>query len=142
VLPSLLIGLTLIVGAPAKKGPAPKDPTTLIGEWLGESGARGGKPENPPAGTTITFAADGKIRFKEGSDAKHEEGTYKSDSKKDPAEIDIVPSIADKAPTILGIYKIEGDTLTLCFSMNGERPKAFAAPPGSEVMLVVCKRAK
>jgi len=139
---SMLVGLALVVGAPAKKDAPPKDPPTLVGEWVGESGMRGGKPENPPAGTTLTFMADGKVRFKEGGDRKAEEGTYKADSKKSPAEIDITPPDGPKGETILGIYKIEGDTLTLCFAMGGERPKEFAAPAGSEVMLVTCKRVK
>jgi uncharacterized protein (TIGR03067 family) len=139
---SLLVGLALVVGAPAKKDAPPKDPPTLIGEWIGESGVRGGKPENPPPGTTLTFLADGKLRFKEGKDGKSEEGAYNADAKKSPSEIDITPPEAAKGETLLGIYKIEGDTLTLCFAMGGERPKEFAAPAGSEVMLVTCKRVK
>jgi uncharacterized protein (TIGR03067 family) len=139
---SLLVGLAIVVGAPAKKDPPAKEPPSLVGEWVGESGTRGGKPDNPPPGTTITFTADGNVRFKEGKDDKAEEGTYKADPKKSPAEIDIVPSKDGKAPTILGIYKIEGDTLTMCIVMGGERPKEFASPAGSEVMLITCKRAK
>ena len=140
--PSLLVGLAVVVGAPVKKEPPAKDPPSIVGEWVGESGVRGGKPDNPPAGTTITFTADGKVKFKEGKDEKPEEGTYKADPKKSPAEIDIVPLIDGKSPTILGIYKIEGDTLTMCIVMDGERPKEFASPPGSPVVLVTCKRAK
>jgi len=139
---SVLVGLALVVGAPAKEDPAAKDPPTLIGEWVGESGMRGGKPENPPAGTTLTFLADCKVRFKEGGAGKPGEGSYKADPKKSPAEVDITPPEASKGEILLGIHKIEGDTLTLCFSLGGERPKEFSAPAGSEVMLVTCKRAK
>src|SRR5947209_7994926 len=139
---SLLIGLAIVVGAPAKKEAPAKEPPSIVGEWVGESGVRGGKPDNPPAGTSITFTADGKVLFKEGADKKAEEGTYKIDAKKTPAELDIVPSLGDKAPTLVGIYKIEGDTLSMCIAMGGDRPKEFAAPAGSEVMLVTCKRAK
>ena len=138
---SILVGLALVVGAPAKKDAPPKDPPSLVGEWVGESGTRDGKPDNPPAGTSLTFTADGKVHFKEGAKGKPEEGTYKADAKKNPAEIDISPPDA-KGETILGIYKIEGDTLTLCFHMGGERPGEFAAPPGSQRMLVTCKRSE
>jgi len=138
---TLLLGLALVAGAPLKKDGPAKDPPTLVGEWVGETGVRGGKPENPPAGTALTFMADGKVRFREGADAKAEEGTYTVDPKKDPAEIDIVPPNGAKGVTILGIYKVEGDTLILCFAMGQDRPKVFAAPDGSEVILVTCKRA-
>jgi uncharacterized protein (TIGR03067 family) len=66
---------------------------------VGETGVSGGKPENPPAGTTLTFTADGKVRFKEGADAKADEGTYNIDTKKDPAEIDIFPPNGPKGAT-------------------------------------------
>src|SRR5579864_5062343 len=102
---SLLVGLAIVVGAPATKDAPAKEPPSLVGEWIGVSGMRGGKPENPPAGTSITFTADGKLLMKEGGDRKPEEGTYKADPKKSPAEIDLVPPTGDKGPTILGIYK-------------------------------------
>lgn len=139
---SLLLGLALAVGAPAKKDAPAKDPPSLVGEWVGESGMRGGMPDNPPAGASITFTADGKVLLKEGPDRKPEMGTYNADPKKNPAEIDITPPPEEKDANLVGIYKIDGDTLTLCFSMGGERPREFVSPAGSEIMLITCKRAK
>jgi uncharacterized protein (TIGR03067 family) len=139
---SFVVGLALVLAAPGTKDAPKKEPPTIVGEWVGESGIRGGKPDNPPPGTTITFTKDGKLLMKEGGAEKSHEGTYTADPKKDPAEIDLVPPATEKGPTIQAIYKIEGDTLTMCFSMGGERPKSFDSPAGSQIMLVTCKRAK
>jgi len=139
---ALLLGLAIVTAAPSVKEPPKKDPPTLLGEWAAESGVRGGKADNPPPGTTITFHKEGKVSFKEGGGGAGEDGTYTSDPKKSPAEIDIMSPGAGKGVAMLGIYKIEGDTLTMCITMGGDRPKAFESPAGSEAILITCKRAK
>jgi uncharacterized protein (TIGR03067 family) len=138
---SIVIGLALVVGAPAKDAPK-TDAPSLVGEWTPTQAVRGGKPDNPPAGTTITFTADGKVLLKEGNAAKPEEGTYKIDARKDPAEIDIVPPEKDKSPPVIGIYKLEKDTLVICVIMGTDRPKKFESPEGTEIMLITLQRVK
>jgi uncharacterized protein (TIGR03067 family) len=140
---SLVVVLALVAEAPNKKEPPAKEPPAIVGEWVGETAVSGGKPK--PAqdgGITFTFTADGKLLVREGNRDKPEEGTYKADPKKSPAEIDLVPQHNGNAPTLQGIYKIDGDTLTFCFALGAERPKEFASPAGSQVMLITCKRAK
>ncbi len=41
-----------------------------------------------------------------------------------------------------GIYKLDGDQLTLCWAASGDRPKQFATKPGDDTRLYVLKRAK
>jgi uncharacterized protein (TIGR03067 family) len=140
---SLLVGLAVTVGAQDKKEPAAKD-APIVGEWVGEKAVAGGKEQPvPPGGITFTFAADGKLTVAEGKKERPDTGTYKTDPKKDPAEIDIIPPEDKKEPTVQGIYKVDGDTLTLCFGRGkGGRPTKFEAPEGSDVIVITLKKAK
>jgi uncharacterized protein (TIGR03067 family) len=139
---TLLVGLALAVAAPAPKTAGKDETPSVVGEWMLETAHRAGKIDKPPEGAGITFTADGKALFREGRRDRVEEGTYTVDPKKNPAEIGITPPAKEKAPTVLGIYKIEKDTLTLCMVLGGQRPKTFEAPAGSEVMLMTLKRVK
>jgi uncharacterized protein (TIGR03067 family) len=139
---AILFGLVVSLGAPGEKDAAKKDAPSIVGEWDGEKAVRGGveKPL-PEGGVKITFTADGKLIFKEGNkDA--EEGTCKLDAKKNPGEIDIVPP--KESETHVGIYKIDGDTLTICLADKNstDRPTKFESPDGSNIFLVTLKRVK
>jgi uncharacterized protein (TIGR03067 family) len=49
----------------------------------------------------------------------------------------------EKGNTNLGIYKLDGDTWTLCLATRGKiRPKTFATKPGTGIALETLKRAK
>jgi uncharacterized protein (TIGR03067 family) len=140
-----MLGLALTVAAPAPKAEAKKDPASPVGTWVGVKALAGGKElPVPPEGIEFTMTADGVLHVNEGGRKKADTGTYKIDPKKDPAEIDLIPPPTEKEGTILGIYKVEGDMLTLCFGRGkggaGERPKKFESPEGAEVMLMTLKR--
>lgn len=139
---SLLVGLALAAGAPGKDT---KEPPSIVGEWVGEKAVAGGKEQPvPDGGITFIFTADGKLTVMEGKRDKNDTGTYKADAKKEPAEIDIIPPEDKKEPTVLGIYKLDGDTLTLAFGRGKEksRPTKFESPVGADTIVITLKRAK
>src|SRR5262249_16159847 len=140
---SLMLSIAVFVAAPAAKEAPKKDPPSILGEWVPESGVHGGKNAPPPPGSTITFTKEGKCFVKEGGDAKPDSMSFTFDPKKDPSEIDISePRAGMGEKAIKGIYKIDGDTMLICLSIDGERPKAFASPAGSQSILITLKRVK
>jgi uncharacterized protein (TIGR03067 family) len=139
---AIWFGVVLAVAAPGDKEAAKKEAPSIVGEWDGEKAVRGGMERPvPEGGIKITFTADGKLVVKEGNkDAA--EGTYKVDAKKNPAEIEVTPPKEDGVR--IGIYKIEGDTLTICRADKDstDRPTKFESPDGTNVMLMTLKRVK
>jgi uncharacterized protein (TIGR03066 family) len=101
----------------------------LVGTWVMMDG---------PGGCTVEFAKDGKITWHSvGPWEVLVNGTYKVDATKNPKEIEISWGTR-REPAALGIYKVEGDRLTLL--MDRERPKTFDAKP--QTNLVLQKKAK
>jgi uncharacterized protein (TIGR03067 family) len=141
--PSLLTALALALGAPGPKEPPKKDTDPLLGAWVAEKAETGGMPLPVAAGgVSMDFQADGKAVMKDGMKAP-EEGGYTADRKKDPREIDLkAPAAGGKVMTMLGIYKVDEDTLTMCLAAAGERPTKFESAAGQTTLLMTFKRAK
>ena len=140
-----LLGLALAVGAPNLKD-REKAPS-LIGEWEVESmGTNGNQtPTNP--GLRYTFTDDGQwLIHRNGKETSTGvTRAFTVDPKRRPPAVDLV--INTKAATtsrLVGIYKIEGDTLTIVGTRakGAERPTAFETPEGSGLTIYVMKRAK
>jgi uncharacterized protein (TIGR03067 family) len=72
------------------------------------------------------------------------EGTLKLDATKKPRAYDAKATDPEgKTHESVGIYKIEGDTLTVCYVATGkDRPTEFKADAGSEAGVQVFKRNK
>ena len=132
-----LAGLAL--GAPGSKGPPKKDPP-IVGVWACESYVLGGDPVTD-TDVAFEFTAGGRLLSRKADGTALSDSSpspYTTDPAADPARIDWTPS----GPGVVGIYKVEGDTLTLCFCSTGDgkRPTAFTSPAGSRVLLMTFRR--
>jgi uncharacterized protein (TIGR03067 family) len=72
---------------------------------------------------------------------RKEEGAYKLNDSKMPKEIDLIDLNKNGKDTLKGIYRLEGDTLKIAFTGQGNggspRPTAFT---GKDVGTVIFKR--
>jgi RNA polymerase sigma-70 factor (ECF subfamily) len=123
------------------KEEAPKDEPKIVGTWAYASVEVGGRkvPEEDLKEAKMVFGAEGK--FTANPKGHEVAGTYKLDPAKKPREITITNA---EGQTHRGIYKLDGDALTICLPEEGaaERPTEFATREGTKVILVVLKREK
>jgi uncharacterized protein (TIGR03067 family) len=132
----------LLVGLLAAADDGKKDLQAMQGDWVGEKMVRDGMAFPDDAAQALFRKVKGnaytvhRFRTKAGS------GTFKLDATKTPKQIDLTPD-GGKAGTIEGIYKIDGDTMTICYpAPKGKRPEAFESKEGSGVTLSVWVREK
>lgn len=137
---SVLLVLAVMLGAPGPKDRPKKDVDPLLGEWVIEKAEVSGQPVSDKAGEwTMDFKAGGKIISRERANAP-EEWEYTANPKKDPPEIDIIPAAKRKSPSMAGIYKVEGDTLTICVGDIDKRPTKFETSARNAQAIFTFKR--
>lgn len=132
---SLLLFVPTIASAQEPKG--------VEGNWVPTEMYQSGQRLADAYLTVTKLALDGgKYRLTVG--AKKATGTYKLDAKTDPKAIDIKIEEGDgKGEAYLGLYKLDGDTLTICHTLNGKaRPAKLESTAENGAILVVYKRAK
>ncbi len=126
-----------------------KELKKLEGTWevvSVESNGRKGA-EGELTGLAYVFEANGKWKLQKDGESQAE-GTFTIDPTKNPPTIDykIVSSISEesKGKTSLGIYKLDGDKLTVCRTWpdNDQRPAEFAASAESKCILTEFNRKK
>jgi uncharacterized protein (TIGR03067 family) len=129
----------LLIAADAPQKDAEKEKKSLQGTWVMTSREVGGKKTEGEKleGSQWTFEGD-KIKVQyQGKDAP--ELAYELDLSKDPKSIDMTSSQTKMKG--LGIYKLDGDSLTVAVSPD-ERPKDWVSKEGSKVTVLVFRRAK
>src|SRR4029434_6728833 len=95
----------------------------------------------PPEGMTYEYTADGNyLTRKNGVESKGTRRPYRVDATKDPAELDYDAGSPGKPIWVPGIFKIDGDTLTVSLdSGTGKRPMSFEPKKGDRVSVTLFK---
>jgi uncharacterized protein (TIGR03067 family) len=107
-----------------------KDAATFQGAWDLKSFESDGMKYDAVAMIQLVVATE-KCEYRIAGKA-HWEATWKLNSSKQPNAVDLAYiSGGDKEKTVLGIYKLAGDSLTLCWGGPGKpRPTAFDSKQG------------
>jgi len=137
---AVFLGTTLVVTAPALKSPG------IVGEWAVERQETGGGvlPFGEADRLRFVFTADGKWTMYRVGSPETPNRKYVVDVKARLHTIDLGPDPDSKITSSYeGVFKIEGDTLTLCHSVGRHpRPKGFTVSDDESVSLFVMKRVK
>ncbi len=124
--------LAVLLAVPDREDPTPRPkPRTLqeqlLGEWRVEKVAFAGGPDVPGPdmeNRTLHFTPTEILVKVNGEPRPADDAGYQLDATKTPVAIDLL-SGKGQDKKIEGILKLEGNQLTICFSVDGARPTEF-----------------
>jgi uncharacterized protein (TIGR03067 family) len=140
---SLVFGVALVVSAPALKDP-PRNPRDIVGEWVVESVTVRGQ-ERPSSNLNYIFTKDGKwIIHRDDKETPNVNRVYKCNPRAFPPTLELIASSnGGAAGPREGIYKLDGDKLTMCVAASGNaRPEKFESTADNGQTIYVLKRKK
>jgi uncharacterized protein (TIGR03067 family) len=138
----VLLAAGLLVAADKPSEDAVKEERgKLEGTWTMSSLEQGGKKSAVATGKERKLTIKGDHWTVSGGAKKGSSMIFTIDPSKDPKTIDLSVKMGAKEHVSKGIYKLEGDTLTICrcVGKEGDRPADFKSKKG--YVLVVWKRA-
>lgn len=148
ILPVLVIGLFSSV-ALADDAAAKKMLKELEGKYTLSSMSKGGEaaPDEFLKSVFCTIKGDSfVVHFKKGKDGEEKTATIVLQTDAKPIAIDLTPKDGpDAGKPMLGILKVEKETVTLCWqdrSDKAERPKEFTSTKENKQFLIVMKKDK
>jgi uncharacterized protein (TIGR03067 family) len=121
------------------------DAEAIKGKWVAVSIKQGGFSAPDEVVKSFKFDFDGKNYTNTAAGGQSEEGGYTLDSTKSPKTIDFdIKTGNDKGKKQLGIYKLDGDKLTIVASSAGstDRPKSIEPEANSRELVIVLEREK
>ena len=137
----LILGAGLVLAGALPAGAQ----TALEGNWVATKAETNGAASPAVVGHRLSFSGDRfEIKSKDGKTVYA--GTVRTDAKARPAAIDFAHTLgALNGKAWKGIYKLDGDTLTVCDNaadLAKGRPAAFESKSGSGYVLLTFVRAK
>jgi uncharacterized protein (TIGR03067 family) len=115
------------------------DQDQMQGTWKVEKIEYGGMAAPGKEDKMSLVIRDNRMTPHRDGKKEEDEMSFTLEADKQPATIDL-KSTRIKEMTIRGIYRIDGDTLTLCLSPQGGRPTKFESKQNTDVVLIVLKR--
>jgi uncharacterized protein (TIGR03067 family) len=139
----LVLAAALGIAASPKEDAGKKDLEKMQGDWTAESMERDGMKLEADDAQAFFRTVKGNSYTVHRYSKKISAGTFRLDATKTPRTIDFMPDFPAKGKAILGIYRLDGDKLTLCYPAPGQpRPKEFSAKEGTGNTVAVWVREK
>ena len=138
----LVLLLLAAIASAALAADEPDDLKLMAGAWKPTAADLGGNKIDAMVLEKASFVVEGD-KYTVTVNEFVEKGSFTLDPKKEPKTLDFFPTQGNNnGKTFLCVYKIEGDVLTICYSLDTvSRPENFE-PLSNTLLLVKYERLK